>query len=130
MIDRRILIADDDRRLRASLVELLGGLASIVQAETGRQAIDLLRAGPIDLALLDMHMPEVTGLEVLTLMREETLGVPCIVCSGDLTDGVRDHLLREGALAVLRKPVEPVFLRSEVLRALSDRRPDRHPGRG
>jgi CheY-like chemotaxis protein len=124
LIDRRILIADDDRELRASLVELLGGLGSIVQAETGRQAIDLLRAGPIDLALLDMHMPEISGLEVLALMRQETLATPCIVCSGDLSDGVRDHLLREGALAVLRKPVEPVFLRSEVLRALAlpDRR--------
>jgi CheY-like chemotaxis protein len=118
-IDRRILIADDDRELRAGMAELLAGFgARILQVETGIEALELLRRRAIDLALLDMHMPGHTGLELLTVVRRETLAIPCIFWSGDMTDALHEMALREGALAVLRKPIDPALLRLEVRRAL------------
>jgi CheY-like chemotaxis protein len=117
-LDRRILIADDDRELRAGMVELLGPLARIVEVDSGAEALAVLRRGSVHLALLDMHMPGHTGLEVLAVVRRETLAIPCIFWSGDMTDALREEALREGALAVLRKPIEPDILRREVLRAL------------
>jgi CheY-like chemotaxis protein len=118
-IDRRILIADDDREIRSGVVELLRDLdMDFVHAETGSQALQILRNSVIDLALLDMHMPGHTGLEVLSAIRRESSEVPCIFFSGDATEAIRKQALHEGALAVLSKPLVPAMLRSEVRRAL------------
>ena len=120
-IQRRILIADDDRDLRAGVVELLGNLPlslEILQAETGIEALSILRGASIHLALLDMHMPGHTGLEILTMLRRETLDIPCIFISGEASEAIRKQALIEGARAVLRKPLQPALLRAEVRRAL------------
>lgn len=119
--DRLILIADDDRELRAGVVELLGDLPvrlEILEAESGDEALRIIRRAPLHLALLDMHMPGHTGLEVLEMLRRETLEVPCIVISGEASEAVRRQALIEGARAVLRKPLEPRLFRDEVRRAL------------
>lgn len=121
IFDRRILIADDDRDLRACVAELLGDLPvrlEILEVENGPEALAVLRRVPFHLALLDMHMPGQTGLEVLEAMKRETLEVPCIMISGEASEGVRQHALVVGARAVLRKPVEPRLLRDEVSRVL------------
>ena len=118
---RRILIADDDRDLRAGVVDLLGDLPlsiEILQAETGVEALSILRRASIQLALLDMHMPGHTGLEILTMLRRETLDVPCIFISGEASEAIRKQALIEGARAVLCKPLQPALLRAEVRRAL------------
>lgn len=121
LIDHRILIADDDRDFRlgvADLFALLPRRFEIVQAATGLEALVLMRLHAFDLALLDMHMPGHTGLEVLSALRRETRGIPCIFISGDANDSVRDQALQEGAIAVLKKPLRPELLRAEVRRAL------------
>jgi CheY-like chemotaxis protein len=118
-ISRRVLVADDDRDLRACVCDLLSDWhLDVVQAETGNAALEILRGERPRLALLDMHMPGYTGLELVSLVRRETLGVPCIVLSGDATEALRSRALHEGALAVFRKPPEPALLRAEISRAL------------
>jgi CheY-like chemotaxis protein len=118
-LDRRILIADDDREVRDGVVDLLGDLdMDFVHAETGIEALEILRGSVLDLALLDMHMPGYTGLEVLNVIRREVPGLPCIFFSGAATDAIRAEAAREGAVAVLSKPLVPSLLRREVRRAL------------
>ncbi len=118
-LDRRILIADDDREVRDGVVDLLGDLEmDFVHAETGIEALQILRGSVLDLALLDMHMPGHTGLEVLNVVRREVPGLPCIFFSGAATDAIRAQAVREGAMAVLSKPLDPSLLRREVRRAL------------
>jgi CheY-like chemotaxis protein len=119
-IDRRILIADDDTDFRSGVAEFLNPLGmEIVHAETGEEALEIVRHRPLELALLDMHMPGYTGLEILVLIQEETLGVPCIFWSGDATHDIERRAREAGAHAVLRKPVEPSVLREEVQRVLA-----------
>ena len=119
LFQRRMLVADDDREVRLGVAELLDDLGiEILHAATGTEAVELVRGTRIHAALLDMHMPGYTGLELVTLVRRETLGVPCIVLSGDATDALRSMALHEGALAVFRKPLEPALLRAEVSRVL------------
>ena len=119
-IDRRILIADDDREVRAGVVDLLGDMdLEIVQAETGIEALHIVRVSCLHLALLDMHMPGRTGLEVLSVIRREVPRLPCIFFSGDATEAIRRQALEEGAWAVLAKPLVPSLLRREVRRALA-----------
>jgi len=118
-IDRRILIADDDAEVRGGAAELLSAMGLvIVEADCGPAAIEILRAGPIHLALLDYHMPGSDGLEVFALMREETLEIPCMFWSGDAPEPVREVAMRQGASAFLQKPVRPDLLRNEVRRIL------------
>lgn len=118
-LDRRILIADDDREVRDGVVDLLGDLEmDFVHAETGIEALEILRGSVLDLALLDMHMPGHTGLEVLNVVRREVPGLPCIFFSGAATEAIRAQAVREGAMAVLSKPLDPSLLRREVRRAL------------
>jgi CheY-like chemotaxis protein len=119
--DHRILIADDDCDFRHGLADLIGALPrrfEILEAATGDEALGILRLQDFDLALLDMHMPGHTGLEILTALRRETRAVPCIFISGDATDAVREFALHQGAFAFLRKPVRPELLRAEVRRVL------------
>jgi CheY-like chemotaxis protein len=118
-ISRTVLVADDDRDLRSCVCELMSDWKlEIVQAETGDEALTILRRERPRLAVLDMHMPGHTGLELVSLVRLETLGVPCIVLSGDATDALRSMALHEGALAVFRKPPEPALRRAEISRVL------------
>ncbi len=118
-IDRRILIADDDREVRAGVVDLLRDLdMDFVHADSGIEALEIVRRSAIDLALLDMHMPGHTGLEVLSFIRREVPDLPCIFFSGDATEAIRLQAVREGAMAVLAKPLVPALLRREVRRAL------------
>ena len=111
----RILIADDDSEIRSGAAELIGPLGlEVVQASTGLEALDVLRGGSVHLALLDVHMPGHTGLELLEFVREETLAVPCIFWSGEADDVTAKWLLGHGADAFLRKPVRPNDLRIQV----------------
>ena len=119
-IDRRILIADDDREVRLGATELLGRLGlSVLQAGSGDEALEVVRCGdPLHLALLDVHMPGRGGLEIFDLLHRERPELPCILWSGEASQGVADWALRSGASAFLRKPVQPRLLRDEVQRIL------------
>ena len=120
MLDaRRILLADDDQALRLGVADLLVGLGlDVLQAETGLEAVRIARVSRVDAALLDLHMPDCTGLDAIPLLHDARAGLPCIVYSGDLTRELERAALTAGAIAVLRKPVDPALLRQEVLRAV------------
>jgi CheY-like chemotaxis protein len=116
---RRVLLADDDREVRLGMADLLADLGLLVEhAETGLEALEVVRACQVHAALLDLRMPGCSGLEALVRIHELRADLPCIVCSGSLTEHLEDSLLEAGAFAVLHKPVQPGLLRKEVLRAL------------
>ena len=116
---QRILLADDDTSLRLGVADLLSGLGlEVLQAETGPEAVKIGTSAAIHAALLDLHMPGCTGLEVIPQLRATHLELPCLVYSGDLTEPLVRAAEQAGAMAVLPKPVDPQLLRREVLRAL------------
>jgi CheY-like chemotaxis protein len=115
----RFLVADDDREVRLGVAELLDGLGlEILHAETGTEAVELVRGMRIDAALLDMHMPGCTGMQAIPLLRGFHKELPCIVYSGRWSPGLEQEVLSAGAIACLKKPVEPVVLRRIVCVAL------------
>jgi CheY-like chemotaxis protein len=130
----RILCADDDLAVRTGVVDLLTSIGlDVVEAESGLEAIELAREARIDAALLDLHMPGCTGIEALPRLRELRRGLPCLVYSGDWTDPLRHEAQSAGAFGILCKPIKPIELRSEILRALEAwpggfLGPDRGPG--
>jgi two-component system response regulator DesR len=115
----RMLLADDDREVRLGVADLLRDLdLEILHAESGPEAIELVKSQEIHAALLDMYMPGCTGIEALPRLFEEREGLQCIVYSGRWTPGLERSVIDAGALACLKKPVEPELLRMEVRRAL------------
>jgi len=122
MIDRRILIADDDSEVRLGAADLLAALGLVIeQAGTASQALSIVRRGSLHLALLDVHLPDGDGMDVFAQIRSETPELPCILWSGDATEALAAFALRSGAAAFLHKPVQPQLLRGEVRRVLDAR---------
>jgi CheY-like chemotaxis protein len=116
---RRILVADDDREVRLGVAELLAALGlEVLHAESGIEAVELVRGTRIHAALLDMHMPGCTGAQALPLLRGLDAHLPCIVYSGRWSRDLEQEVLSLGAFACLKKPVEPVMLRRTVQVAL------------
>ena len=117
---RRILIADDDPAIRLGASDLMANSGlEVIQAEDGTQAMRLLTEGSgIHIALFDLQMPGFTGLELFQHVIDRKLNLPCILWSGDATQGTEQFALDRGASAFLHKPVPPKFLREQILAVL------------
>ncbi|MFO0946433.1 MAG: response regulator [Planctomycetota bacterium] len=79
-----ILIADDDSTHRATLRDIFEprGYRTLL-ACNGREVIDIVEAEPVHCLLLDMHMPELDGLETLRILRQIQASLPAIMLTAD-----------------------------------------------
>ena len=101
-----ILITDDDREFRETLRFVFEprGFRTLL-AENGEEALHIVSHEDVHLALLDMHMPRLTGLETIQRVKQLKSRLPCILISAGLDERlVRQALLAE-AYSVLAKPI-------------------------
>jgi CheY-like chemotaxis protein len=114
-----ILITDDDRNSRETLREIFEpeGYRTLLAA-SGDEAVEIVRFEPIHLALIDMHMPKLTGLETLELMRQVNTLLPCILVTGDATESLRRQAFQARAYSVIPKPVNRGVVLYTVVRVL------------
>jgi response regulator NasT len=113
----RVLIAEDDANARALLVELLTTLGHTVVAEvsTGREAFERAKAVSPDVVLLDVHMPDGSGIEAAEKITEALAGVGVVLFSGDQTITLSDReVAATSAIAFLPKPSPPRMLDSTL----------------
>jgi two-component system chemotaxis response regulator CheY len=114
-----ILITDDDRGCREVLRDIIEpeGFRTYL-ASSGEEALDIVREEPVHLALLDMHMPTLTGLETLQLVRQINELLPCILVTADATEGLIRQAFRARAYSVIPKPVSKNVVIYTVVRAI------------
>jgi len=101
-----ILIIDDEAAVRQSIADHLEDRGyQIVEAQNGRIGLNLFDSQRIDLVLVDLRMPEVDGLEVLSRIAQESPETPLIVVSGTgvISDAI--EALRQGAWDFILKPI-------------------------
>ena len=113
----RILLVDDDERNLLALGQVLEGLADVVTATSGREALRHLLDGEFAVILLDVFMPGMDGYETAQLIRQrkQTARIPIIFLSA--VNKETEHLMRGyamGAVDYVFKPVDAVILQSKV----------------
>lgn len=113
----RIIIADDERPARNFLKAILAQFedAELVgEAENGADAIEIIKNEKPDLALLDLQMPEITGLEVVKLLRKNQMPLVAFVTA---YDEFAIQAFEVNAVDYLLKPIEKARLRETLNRA-------------
>jgi CheY-like chemotaxis protein len=117
--DYRILITDDDPDCREALREIMEpeGFHTLL-ASCGEEALDIAQSEAVHLALLDMHMPTLTGLETLRMLRQIHALLPCILITADVTESLIREACQEKAYSVIPKPVNKNVVLYTVVRTL------------
>lgn len=104
-----ILIVDDHAIVRAGLRRLLRGLfdGEVLEAATGREALALARGRSLDLVLLDMNLPELGGLELLSRLATVAPNLPVLVLSMHAEPLYVTRAMEAGARGYVSKNVAP-----------------------
>lgn len=117
----KILAVDDEERVLTFLTRYLGGEGHhVLTAGNGRAALDLLDREDVDLVLLDMVMPQVSGLQMLGSLRTKDDPPPVIVLSAVSDVGARVQALDRGAVDFVSKPFHMVELVARIRRHTTD----------
>jgi DNA-binding NtrC family response regulator len=114
-----LLISDDDPDVRESLAEVFSeqGFETVLVGD-GRAALDVVCCRDVHLVLIDFHMPRLTGIEALRLIKQRKEKLPVILMSAEMTEELAKQVLDERAWAVHRKPVDIRKIQADVLDAL------------
>lgn len=118
-----VLVAEDNALNAEFIHSLLDDLGHRVEcARDGEEALAMARTGRFDLLLLDLHMPRVSGLEVMLALREDHTvdNLKVIVLTADAMLGVRDELFAAGVDGYLCKPLNVAVLINEMESILDD----------
>lgn len=115
-----ILIADDDHGSRDALRDIIQpeGFTTLV-ASSGEEALDIVHHVTVHLVVLDMHMPNLTGMETFRMVRQLHAHLPAILVTGDPSESLVRAALQAQFYSVLPKPVSKKLLLYTVLKALA-----------
>jgi len=118
----RALIADDHAVVRQGLKQILGDTPEMVvagEATTGQEVLDKVRAETWDVVVLDISMPDRSGLDVLKQLRSERPKLPVLVLSMHSEDQYAVRVLKAGASGYLTKDSAPDELVKAIRKVVS-----------
>ena len=113
----RVAIVDDHAIVRAGLRQFFSeqvDLRVTGEAANGREAVDLVRRGEVDVMVMDLSMPEPGGGDALAAIRARAPDLPVLILSGFPETHYATTLLRQGASGYLNKECDP----EEIVRAI------------
>lgn len=119
VVRKRVLLIDDDPRVRASLKMVLEPIYDILQASDGHEGLDVFRNDEPDLILLDIILPGTDGLAVLQTLRLESKITPVIMLTGTKSVKTAVDAMKLGAADYLSKPFDVDELRIIIDRVLN-----------
>ena len=113
----RIAIVDDHAMVRAGLRQFFADeidFSVVAEAANGRDALDIVRRGGVDVVLLDISMPDQSGVDALLAIRARDPTLPVLILSGFPEAHFATTLLRQGASGYLNKDCDP----QEIVKAI------------
>ena len=118
----RILVVDDDPLVRRSCQRILGQDCDVKLTESGREGLALLAGESFDLALVDLKLPDVSGIDILSRAPDDFPQTPIIMITGYSTIKNAVEAIKKGAIDYLAKPFSPDELEAAVEKAFRERR--------
>ena len=119
---KTVLLVDDSATMRRMVKATLRGLGSprFVEAANGLEAIEQLSLAKVDLVVLDLNMPDMHGLEVVTFLRKHAVfqKIPIIILTTRSDSDARETVMAAGASLYLNKPFDPATLTDHARRFL------------
>jgi CheY-like chemotaxis protein len=114
-----VLIADDDDSCRETLRDLIEpeGYRTLL-VSSGEEALEVIQGEAIHIALFDVQMPRLTGVETVQLVHQINALLPCILVTANATQEVIRQAFEVRAYSVIPKPVSKHILLYTMLRAL------------
>jgi two-component system, NarL family, invasion response regulator UvrY len=106
----RIAIVDDHPMVRAGLRQFFADQSDfdvVAEASTGREAVDIVRKGDVDVILMDISMPDQSGVDALAAIKARAPDLPVLILSGFPEAHYATTLLRQGASGYLNKDCDP-----------------------
>ncbi|WP_437538566.1 response regulator [Sorangium sp. So ce726] len=104
---RRVLVIDDEPAIRETLDTFLSFEGyEVATAASGEAAVEQVKGEPFDLVITDLRMPGMGGDETLAALKRIHPNVPVIVVTAYASDEAATRCSKEGALWIVRKPVE------------------------
>jgi DNA-binding NarL/FixJ family response regulator len=113
----RIAIIDDHPMVRAGLRQFFSDqtdFSVVAEAASGREALDIMREGDVDVIVLDIAMPEQSGIDALAAIKAREPDLPVLILSGFPEQHYATTLLRLGASGYLNKECDP----EEIIKAI------------
>ena len=113
----RIAIVDDHAIVRAGLRQFFSDQVDLKvtgEASNGREALELVRAGDVDVLVMDLSMPDQSGVDALAAIRARAPDLPVLILSGFPEEHYALTLLRQGASGYLNKECDP----DEIVKAI------------
>jgi two-component system response regulator FixJ len=123
MFNSRVVISivDDEEAVRRSLGRLLRSNGFEVRTfASGRELLDSLEKGCPECVILDLHLPEISGLEVQEQLSREKPLLPVILITGRDDPGLSERALAAGAAAYLKKPLDEEALLAAITSAVAE----------
>jgi CheY-like chemotaxis protein len=120
----RVLVVDDDEALCDYISTVLSDSAIVDTAGTATEALNLVETQEYDVAVIDQGLPDLSGLELVRLLRTEpsTALLPLLLFTGQDADALEGAVRTAGADDFLTKPADPEIIEERVL-ALAARSP-------
>lgn len=115
-----ILLVDDSTFARNFVKRILGDQYTYAEASNGNDGLKAYSVHHPDLVILDVTMPDISGLEVLEQLRKQDAHAQVVVCSADIQDYNRNRAMELGARAFLNKPVNSGALLDAIRSILSE----------
>ncbi|MEY4659512.1 MAG: hypothetical protein RJB36_1278 [Bacteroidota bacterium] len=103
----KVLIIDDERAIRRALKEILEyENCQVLEAENGKEGLELIHANSLDVIFSDIKMPLLDGMELLQQLQEEGNEVPIVMISGHGTLETAVQAIKKGAFDFIEKPLD------------------------
>jgi two-component system, NarL family, invasion response regulator UvrY len=121
----QVLIADDHALIRQGLRQIVADEADITiaaEAQNGGEALALLRDTAIDVVILDLNMPGLSGIDILKRIRERQPNLPVLILSMYPEDQYALRMLKAGASGYMTKECAPTELVSAIRRVAAGKR--------
>ena len=117
-----VMIVEDDDLVRDMMdITLSQAGYRVTSAGSGESALDLLRRIKVELVLLDIHMPQMSGLDVLMAMGRMGRNTPVLMVTANRQAETVAEAIRLGCVGYMAKPFAPADLLGRVNRALTGR---------